>query len=47
MKAADKHNPRQDPDGRESPLAILLAILINAVALLIVIGPLIATHQGS
>lgn len=47
MKASDRRNPRHDPDGRDSPLAILLVILINAIALLVLIGPLIATHKGA
>ena len=44
MNSAGKRGPHQSPDGCDAPLAILIAILINAIALLVVVGPLISAH---
>ena len=45
MKQRDQPKYR-DPEGRDSPLAMVIVVLINLIVIGLVIAPLVAAHRG-
>ncbi|MGV8959230.1 MAG: hypothetical protein ACOH1V_02425 [Stenotrophomonas sp.] len=46
MNHDERTPPRDDPEGQQSPLGIVIVLLINIIAISALAWPLIATHRG-
>lgn len=46
MNQATRTPPRNDPEGQQSPLGIVLVLLINIIAVSTVVWALTAPHGG-